>query len=144
MSNTFCLPVRLSVSPRPLGAVIIAAHCLPLPLLAAAPAAWAWAALALAGMSLAWELHRQRAAAAATALEAAAGGWLLHRQDGRRAEVDLLDRADFGGFMLLLLREDGKKFRLAARADAQQRGQWHRLRVLLRWQRQPPDRASRN
>ncbi|MGR3915045.1 MAG: hypothetical protein OD918_11155, partial [Gammaproteobacteria bacterium] len=86
---------------------------------------------------LAWQLHRQRAAATAVALEAIAGGWLLHRRGRRHARVTLLDRADFGCFMLLLLRENGKTFRLVARADAERRGQWHRLRVLLKWEDQP-------
>ncbi len=146
LSNEFCLPVRLSVSPRPLGAAVVAAYCLPLPLLLAAPTEWgahgAWAALAFAAAALTWEWRRRRAAASAVALEALVdygGGenWLLHRRDGSCARARLLDCMDFGGFFLLLVGQNGKTFHLAARPHAHDNGDRHRLRVLWKWAQSP-------
>ncbi len=139
MSSEFALPVAVSIAPRRwIIAAIIALHCLPLPALLfvgdALPisvASVAWALAALAALSLAVELHKQHLAGAATRLEGnAVNNWLLHREAGQPGKVQLIDAADCRWFVLLLVAQDGRKFRLLVRSSAQTREQLHRLKVL--------------
>lgn len=157
LSNEFCLPLAVNLSPRPsIAAILIAAHCLPLPLLPWAVstgvvgAAWAWLIAAAAGISLALELRKQCAAAGALRLEVSTSGWRLHRvehrgktrhgnartqqtrtQQTRDEEVLLIAAKDFGFCVLLLLAQHGRKFRVVVNARAQDREQLHRLRLVV-------------
>ena len=138
MSNAFYLPITLNVlPPRWITAAIVALHCLPLPLLLTVDGVVAWPLGAAAGLSLAFQLHRQRPAKAATRLEATtANGWLLYRATGdgpahgNGDKVELIDQANLGGYVLLLMAQNRRRFRLVVRAGDQPREQWHRLRVL--------------
>ena len=116
-------------------AAIVAMHCLPLPLLLFADGAVLWLLGATAGLSLIFQLHQQRPAAAATRLEATtANGWLLYRGAkngyGHGDKVNLIEQMNLGGYVLLLMGQGRRRFRLVVRAGDQTRDQWHRLRVL--------------
>ena len=138
MSHAFCLPVAVSILPRrSLTVAIIALHCLPLPVLVVAiGGAGAWVLAAIAGLSLVLELYKQRLAGAATKLEGTiTDDWLLYRNGPHPSDqcsrVQLIDKVDCGGFVLLLMAQDGRKFRLVVRSGEQARDQLHRLRVIL-------------
>ena len=133
MSDAFYLPVALNVAPSKwMTALIVGLHCLPLPLVAVGGVV-AWPLGAVAGLSLAFHLHRQRRAKGAIRLEAtAAGQWRLHRRaaPGRGEKIELTDQTMVGGWALLLVTQNRRRFRLGVRAGDQPREQWHRLRVL--------------
>ncbi|MDD9884885.1 MAG: hypothetical protein OXU62_10225 [Gammaproteobacteria bacterium] len=159
-SNAFALPIAVSVfPPRRIAAVVVALHCLPLPLLVVAlPGAWLAAALATVAASLALSLRRQsRAANAARLLTTAGNQWRLHRRgagtDGDRGagvdgvdgdrdagidgdrdpgeNIELIDGANCGRFILLLATQHNRRFHLAIDSRAQPHDQSHRLRVWL-------------
>ncbi len=164
MSNAFCLPITLSLAPhRGIVAALVALHCLPLPLVAIVAlvadgfsAPFAWLLAAITAFSLALALRRQRLANGAVRLEAIAGDnpanaanagnsgdWLLYRADGRHQPMQFIDAMEFGGFVLLLMAQDRRKFRLLIRARSQSRGQLHRLRVWRENRLRPPPRGAR-
>ena len=123
---------------------IIAMHCLPLPLVALtllplmSEGIFAWQHLALVplaglllALSLIFHLRQQRTAAGVIRLEATtAEVWLLHRKDGRCDKVELLQQMNLGWCVLLLMKQNRRKFRLVVNASEQSREQLHRLRVL--------------
>lgn len=161
MSNAFCLPITLSIAPcRRIVAALVALHCLPLLLVALVAivadgfsAPFAWLLAAITAFSLALALRRQHLANGAVRLEAIAGDnpanagnsgdWLLYREDGRRQPVQFIDAMEFGGFVLLLMAQDGRKFRLLIRVRSQSRGQLHRLRVWRVNRLRPPPQGAR-
>lgn len=158
MSNAFCLPITLSIAPcRGIVAALVALHCLPLPLVAIVAdgfsVPFAWLLAAITAFSLAFALRRQLLANGAVRLEAIAGDnpanagnsgdWLLYREDGRRDPVQWIDSVEFGGFVLLLMAQDGRKFRLLIRVRSQSRGQLHRLRVWRANRLRPPPQGAR-
>ncbi len=78
-----------------------------------------------------WHLRQQRLAIAAVRLEAtAAGQWQIYRANGRCDEVELLAQMNFGWCILLLMKQNGRRFRLLIKCGGQNREQLHRLRVL--------------
>ena len=113
-----------------MAAAIIAMHCLPLPLLVFATD-WAWLLGAVVGLSLIFHLHQQRSATAATRLEAnTTNEWLLYRNNGSYDKVALLEQVNLGWCVLLLMKQNRRRFRLLIRCNAQSHEQLHRLRVL--------------
>lgn len=156
MCNAFCLPITLKVLPRKwLTAVIVALHGAPLLALwwlvdGELGAGWLLAVTAVVGGSLLWELRRQSSAGAATKLVATrTNEWLLYRgaqqwQAQRQAKsqaqqyvkVEMAAHLDCIWFVVLLMAQQRRKFRLLIPATAQADGQLHRLRL---WMKRPPD-----
>ena len=136
-------------------AAIIAMHGLPLPLVALTllplmdEGVFAWQPVVLVplaglllALSLIFHLRQQRAAAGVIRLEATtAEVWLLHRKNGQCDEVELLQQMNLGWCVLLLMKQNRRKFRLVVNASEQPREQLHRLRVLRISQRVGGDKG---